>query len=98
MVIKRDPPAGSTIMSDPFDRLSCEEEINPEHWREETRLHTPTFEALLQADGPLYLSGSALQEGFSVEAHERLRCFRSERIQLHLQSHHMMLKTSPPRK
>ncbi len=55
-------------MSDPFDRLSCEEEINPEHWREETRLHTPTFEALLQADGPLYLSGSALQEGFSVEA------------------------------
>jgi hypothetical protein len=82
VVIRRDPPGGLTIISDPFDRLSCEEEINPKHWREETRLHTPTFEALMQADGPLYLSGSVLQEGISVEAHERVCCFRSERIQL----------------
>ena len=31
-------------MNDPFDELSFEKEINPAHWTEETRLHTPTKE------------------------------------------------------
>ncbi len=69
-------------MSDPFDNLSFEEEINPQRWTEETRLHTPTFEALLKADGTLWLSGPALAEGFSVEAVQSLTRFLSERVQL----------------
>lgn len=69
-------------MSDPFDHLSFEEEIKPEHWTEETRLHTPTFEALLQEDETLYLSGPALQEGFSVSDVQALTRFLSERVQL----------------
>ncbi len=32
-------------MSDPFDNLSFEEELDPRNWTEETRLHTPTFKA-----------------------------------------------------
>jgi hypothetical protein len=68
--------------SDPFDNLSFEEEINPEHWTEETRLHTPTFEALLKADGTLWLSGPALQEGFSAAAAQALTRFLLKRIQL----------------
>ena len=63
-------------MSDPFDSLSFEEEINPQRWTEETRLHTPTFEATLKADGTLWLKGAALREGFSVEAVQALTCFR----------------------
>ncbi len=69
-------------MSDPFDNLSFEEEINPQRWTEETRLHTPTFEALLKADGTLWISGPALAEGFSVEAVQALTRFLSERVQL----------------
>ena len=42
-------------MSDPFDNLSFEEEINPQRWTEETALHTSTFEATLKADGTLWL-------------------------------------------
>ncbi len=69
-------------MSDPFDNLSFEEEINPQRWTEETRLHTPTFEALLKADGTLWISGPALAEGLSVEAVQALTRFLSERVQL----------------
>jgi len=69
-------------MSDPFDNLSFEEEINPQRWTEETRLHTPTFEALLKAVGTLWISGPALAEGFSVEAVQALTRFLSERVQL----------------
>src|SRR3989442_1739866 len=69
-------------MSDPFDEISFQEEINPQRWTEEIRLHTPTFEALLKADGTLWLSGPALQEGFSVEAAQALTRFLSERVQL----------------
>ena len=69
-------------MSDPFDNLSFQEEINPQRWTEETCLHTPTFEALLKADGTLWLSGPALAEGFSVEAAQALTRFLSERVQL----------------
>ena len=69
-------------MSDPFDSLSFEEEINPQRWTEETRLHTPTFEATLKADGTLWLKGAALREGFSVEAVQALTCFLSERVRL----------------
>src|SRR5436309_3111215 len=69
-------------MSDPFDDLNFEEEINPQRWTEETTLHTPTFEALLRPDGTLWLSGPALAEGFSVEAVQSLTRFLSERVQL----------------
>ena len=69
-------------MSDPFDGLSFEEEINPQRWTEETRLHTPTFEALLKEDGTVFLSGPALQEGFSVDAVQALTRFLSERVKL----------------
>ena len=69
-------------MSDPFDNLSFEEEINPQRWTEETTLHTPTFEALLKTDGTLWLRGPALAEGFSVEAAQALTRFLSERVQL----------------
>jgi len=69
-------------MSDPFDNLSFEEELDPKNWTEETRLHTPTFEVLLKADGTLWLSGPALCEGFSVEATQALTRFLSERVQL----------------
>ena len=40
------------------------------------------FEALLKADGTLWLSGPALQEGFSVDAVQALTRFLSERVQL----------------
>ncbi len=69
-------------MSDPFDDLNFEEETNLQRWTEETCLHTPTFEAKLKADGTLWLSGPALQEGFSVEAVQALTRFLSERVQL----------------
>ncbi len=69
-------------MSDPFDNLNFAEEINPQRWTEETRLHTPTFEALLKEDGTLWLSGPAMQEGFSVDAVQVLTRFLSERVQL----------------
>lgn len=69
-------------MSNPFDNLSFEEEINPQHWMEEIRLHTPTFEALLKVDGTLWLKGAALREGFSVEAVQALTRFLSERVKL----------------
>jgi len=69
-------------VSDPFDNLAFQEEINPQRWTEETCLHTPTFEALLKADGTLWLSGPALAEGFSVEAAQALTRFLSERVQL----------------
>ncbi len=69
-------------MSDPFDNLSFEEEVNPANWMEETRLHTPTFEALLKEDGTLWLKGAALREGFSVEAVQALTRFLSERVKL----------------
>jgi hypothetical protein len=69
-------------MTDPFDSLSFEEEINPQRWASETRLHTPTFEALLKADGTLWLSGPALAEGFSVADVQVLTRFLSERVQL----------------
>ncbi len=68
-------------MSDEFDHLSFEEQLDPANWTEETRLHTPTFEALLKADGTLWLSGPALAEGFSVEAVQALTRFLSERVQ-----------------
>jgi hypothetical protein len=69
-------------MNDPFDNLSFEEEINPQRWSSETRLHTPTFEALLKEDGTLYLTGPALQEGFSVADVQALTRFLSERVHL----------------
>ena len=69
-------------MSDPFDSLSFEEELDPKHWTVETRLHTPTFEALLKADGTLYLSGPALREGFSITDAQALTRFLSERVPL----------------
>jgi hypothetical protein len=70
-------------MSSPFDDPNFEEEINPANWTQEgTRLHTPTFEALLKEDGTLWLSGPALAEGFSVEAAQALTRFLSERVQL----------------
>jgi len=69
-------------MDDSFDHLSFEEELNPANWIEETRLHTPTFEALLKPDGTLYLSGPALAEGFSVSDTQALTRFLSERIKL----------------
>ncbi len=49
---------------------------------DETCLHTPTFEALLKQDGMLYLSGSALAEGFSVSDVQALTRFLSERVTL----------------
>ena len=64
------------------DELSFEVEINPSNWTEETRLHTPTFEALLKADGTFYLSGPALQEGFSVADVQALTRYLSERVEL----------------
>ena len=69
-------------MRDPFDSLSFDEEINPERWTEETTLHTPTFEALLKADGTLWLSGPALREGFSVADVQALTRFLSQHVQL----------------
>lgn len=69
-------------MSDPFDNLPFEEELNPTKWTEETALHTSTFEALLKADGTLWLKGAALREGFSVEAVQALTRFLSERVKL----------------
>ncbi len=69
-------------MNDPFDDLSFEGELDPKNWTEETRLHTPTFEARLLADGTLWLSGPALREGFSVEAVQALTRFLLERVQL----------------
>jgi hypothetical protein len=69
-------------MSDPFDNLSFEEEINPANWTETTRLHTPTFEAVLKSDGTLYLSGPALREGFSAADVQALTRFLSERVTL----------------
>jgi len=69
-------------MSDPFDNLDFHQELDPANWTEEKRLHTPTFEALLKADGTLWLSGPALAEGFSVEAVQALTRFLSERVQL----------------
>ncbi len=69
-------------MSDPFDNLSLEEELNPSKWTEETALHTPTFEATLKADGTLWLTGAALREGFSVEAVQALTRFLVERVKL----------------
>ncbi len=69
-------------MSDPFDDLNFAEAINPTNWTEETYLHTPTFEALLKADGTLWLRGAALREGFSVEAVQALTRFLSERVKL----------------
>jgi len=56
--------------------------INPEHWTEEIGLRTPTFEALLKADGTLWLTGAALREGFSIEAVQALTRFLSERVKL----------------
>ena len=69
-------------MSDPFDHLSFEEELDPKNWTQETRLHTPTFEALLKEDGTLWLSGLVLQEGFSVEGVQALTRFLIERVKL----------------
>lgn len=69
-------------MGNPFDNLSFEEELDPKNWTEETRLHTPTFEAVLKADGTLYLSGPALQEGFSVTNVQTLTRFLSEYVHL----------------
>ena len=69
-------------MDDPFDRLSFEEEIHSAKWVEEAGLHTPTFEAILKADGTLYLSGPALREGFSVADVQALTRFLSARVQL----------------
>lgn len=69
-------------MSDPFDNLSFREQINPANWTEETRLHTPTFEALLKPDGTLYLSGPALHEGFSATDVQALTRFLSEHVTL----------------
>jgi len=69
-------------MSDPFNSLSFDEELDPSKWTEETALHTPTFEAVLKADGTLWLSGPALREGFSVEAAQSLTRFLSERVKL----------------
>lgn len=59
-----------------------EEAIQPENWTEEQILHTPTFEARLQADGTLFLSGPATREGFSAEAAQALTRFLSERVTL----------------
>ncbi len=61
---------------------SFDEELDPKNWTEETRLHTSTFEALLKADGTLWLKGPALREGFSVEAAQALTRFLSERVKL----------------
>ena len=84
-------------MSDPFDGLSFEEEINPEHWTEETRLHTPTFEALLKEDGTLWLSGPALQEGLSVDAVQALTRFRvTSMCSFHPWIHRMISQISHP--
>lgn len=69
-------------MNDPFESLSFDEELDLSKWTEETALHTPTFEALLKADGTLWLSGPALREGFSVEAVQALTWFLSERVKL----------------
>ncbi len=69
-------------MSDPFDHLSFDEELDPKNWTEETRLHAPTFEALLKEDGTLYLSGPALHEGFSIEAVQALTRFLAEHVKL----------------
>lgn len=69
-------------MSDPFDGLSFDDEVNPANWTEETRLHTPTFEAVLKADGTFWLSGPALREGFSSADVAALTRFLSERVQL----------------
>lgn len=57
-------------------------ELDPKNWPEETRLRAPTFEALLKADGTLWLKGPALHEGFSVEAAQALTRFLSERVKL----------------
>lgn len=59
-----------------------EEALKPENWTEEQWLHTSTFKAQLKADGTLFLSGAALQEGFSVEAVQALTQFLSERVPL----------------
>ncbi len=84
-------------MSDPFDDLNFAEEINPQRRTEETRLHTPTFEALLKEDGTLWLSGPALQEGFSVEAVQALTRFRvTSEYNFHPWSHRMISQISHP--
>jgi hypothetical protein len=38
-------------MHDPFEHLDFEELIKPEHWRETSAIHTPTFEAQLSEAG-----------------------------------------------
>ena len=69
-------------MSGPFDNLDFRQELDSANWTEETMLHTPTFEALLKANGTLWLSGPALQEGFSATDVQALTRFLSERVQL----------------
>ena len=64
------------------DEFHFEEAIKPENWTREDVLHTPTFEALLQEDGTLYLRGVALHEGFSPEAVQALTRFLSERVKV----------------
>ncbi len=59
-----------------------EEALKPENWTAETTLHAPTFEAALKHDGWLYLSGAALNEGFSPEAAQALTRFLSAYVAL----------------
>lgn len=70
------------MRNDPFNDLSFDQERDPSRWRVETKLHAPTFAALLKEDGTLWLTGPALQEGFSVEAAQALTRFLKEHVQL----------------
>jgi hypothetical protein len=46
-----------------------------------TTLRTPTFQARLEKDGTLWLSGAALQEGFSVEGAQALTRFLMDHVE-----------------
>jgi len=83
-------------MSGPFDNLDFHQELDPTNWTEETRLHTPTFEALLRADGTLWLRGPALAEGFSEEAAQALRASSQNGCSCRQANHHMISRTSHP--
>jgi hypothetical protein len=70
-------------MHDPFEQMSSHdffEALEVKNWSCETRLHTPTFEAVLKAEGTLFLRGIALHEGFALGDVQALTRFLGERV------------------
>lgn len=72
------------VSSNPYGGISHADivaSLDPKNWVEEsTTLSTPTFEARIDSDGTLWLSGVALREGFSVEAAQALTRFLSDHV------------------